>query len=107
MTSNEDKIEKEKSMLIDQLSKKVLDDLKNGNSETHVEELMQAVEEYAALPNHNMDSIKQWQEDIAEITKLLEAEYLKIQEELKGLVENNPKISAYDKASEAAAEEEK
>ncbi len=105
MTSKEDKTEHEQSKLVNELSAKVLKDLKEGIADTDVEGLMKAVEAYTSLPNHKVESIKKWQEDISLITQLLEAQYVKIQEELRGMVENNPKLAAYNKA-DAIEEEE-
>lgn len=105
MTSDENQKEQELSKKVTELSKNVLQALEDGKDEVQIEELMSAVEEYTSLPNHSIESIKKWQGDIAEITKLLEAQYLKVQEELRGMVQNNPKLAAYSKAGSVEEEE--
>lgn len=106
MTNKDAESAKEISKLIDTLSVKVLEDLEAGEYETDVEALMDAIETYTSLPNQDVKSIKKWQERVFKITQILETQYTKVQEELKDLVHNNPKLSAYGKAASMTREEE-
>lgn len=91
--------------MIDNLSEEILEELRKGNTEVDIKLLMESIEAYASYPTFHEPSVSKWKDRLGEITSLLEVQYQKIQEELKDIVENNPKISAYDKANEVEGEE--
>ena len=90
---------------IEILSVEVLKDLEEGKMEVDIEPLMSSIEEYAKFPDFDDEQVTKWQERVSKITELLEAQYEKVQEELQNLVENNPKLAAYDKADQVDKEE--
>lgn len=97
--------QKEAAKMIESLSQDILNQLEAGNMDVDIQLLMDAIEAYAAHPNYNAESVKRWRDRIGQITKLLEVQYAKVQEELKEVMKNNPKISAYDKANSMKEDE--
>ena len=91
--------QKEAAIMIEALSEDILNKLKAGETDVDVQLLMNAIEAYASYPNYDKEAAQRWKSRIQEITRLLEAQYKKVQEELQQIVKNNPKITAYDKAS--------
>lgn len=97
--------QKEASIMIDALSEEILKKLETGDMNVDIKLLMDAIEAYASHPNYDVESVKKWKDRIGQITKLLEVQYSKVQKELKEIMKNNPKISAYDKANAVEDEE--
>jgi len=83
--------------LIESISTDILAALKTGNINVDVAGLMQAIEAYAKFPNHYKPAVERWKARLSEITDILEAQYTKVQQEIKNLTDNNPKLSAYNK----------
>lgn len=93
------------AIMIENLSQDILKSLKKGSSDVDIQLLMDAIEAYASYPNYHEASVKRWKERIGEITKLLELQYIKVQDQLKEMMANNPKIAAYNKATSVEEEE--
>ncbi len=83
--------------LIEELSIETLKSLKAGDTNLDIAGLMQAIEAYSKFPNYYKPSVERWKARLAEITEILEAQYKKVQEEIKNLTDNNPKLNAYNK----------
>lgn len=102
---NDDEKEQKQAELVESLTDQVLIDIEEGKNSDKVELMTAAMEEYVTLPNHNIESIKKWQIKISKITQLLEAQYIQIQDDLRNMVEQDPKLSAYNKADQLKEEE--
>jgi hypothetical protein len=85
--------------LIERLSVETLETLKAGNTNVDIAALMQAIEAYSKFPNYYKPAVERWKARLAEITEILENQYKKVQEEIKNLTDNNPKLSAYNKST--------
>lgn len=98
--------QKEAATMIESLSEDILNKLRSGDTDVDVQLLMNAIETYASFPNYDKEAATRWKGRLEEITKLLEIQYKKVQDELQQIVKNNPKITAYDKASAIEEEDE-
>jgi len=86
--------------LIEALSIDTLEAMKAGDINVDIEPLMNAVEAYSSFPQYNKIAVERWKNRLAEITDLLQEQYKKVQEEIKTLTDNNPKLAAYTKNTE-------
>lgn len=85
--------------LIERLSVETLEALKAGNTNVDIAALMKAIEAYSKFPNYYKPAVERWKARLAEITGILEEQYKKVQEEIKNLTDNNPKLNAYNKSN--------
>jgi hypothetical protein len=85
--------------LIERLSVDTLKDLQAGNTNVDIAGLMQAIEAYSKFPNYYKPAVERWKARLAEITQVLEAQYKKVQEEIKNMTDNNPKLNTYNKTT--------
>lgn len=85
--------------VIERLSVETLEALKAGDTNVDIAGLMQAIEAYSQFPNYYKPAVERWKGRLAEITGILEEQYKKVQEEIKNLTDNNPKLNAYNKST--------
>ncbi len=95
-TSNNEEQDKF-AALIERLSVETLEALKAGETNVDIASLMKAIESYAAFPNYYKPAVERWRGRLAEITQILEEQYKRVQEEIKALTDNDPKLKAYSK----------
>lgn len=99
MTNNNED-QSEVAANVENILQNILKELEAGNTDVDIEKLLNSIETYSSFPDFEKEKVQRWKENIEQITKLLEAQYLKVQQELQEMMQNNPKIAAYDKAND-------
>lgn len=98
--THEAKKQEEFAGLVEKLSIETLNSLQDGEKNVDIAPLMHAIDAYSKFPQYNKAAVEEWKYRLEQIMTILEGSYKMVQEELKALTENNPKLAAYTKNKE-------